>query len=664
MNPIFLNVSVLGSRKSGVVRKPVSIETGVKSFTEDFAWQDDGVECLSQSSSRLIAPTGSGKQPIISAAAYVHAYKQGQRATIVVPSLGLGNSYLKETIRRRSGELYEVCIPKYLDFRGTADGYHDSTTEAYVEYLLHNQKHGSIAVTTSSTLVGAWKTLLNLSDAERKRAFTNLWMAFDEAHHISGVLAYDEDVSDEYRKTLIDFRTYLGDICEYVCDLPTSANYGMSAVTATWGRGDRVQMFYDKVDKLLSKNEYVRPFIDHWKYLEFEAFHQRCVGYDDDPIETLLQMLSPEDCSIVYLCPAGNRYRSGDNPQAQDRQPFVKDAIERISARGLRVLDLITKNTQEENMCKLQDDNKHYKGDKLAARGYDVVLAVNLLREGTDYVAVNHVHDLAPSPLQGRIVQTIGRMMRKDDRKDSPSYTSYFRNLHLHADDEETRKHVSDRVNYAYSGVLGILNMFDDSTRILMPVEPRTSPIESQVLSVFNLNPAMDEIFGGRRVAAEESFQCKLSDGETPENAAIAVIKELRGMGWSGDTLAAKAALEKSAELVDIATPRYDDDISPPLIPPQMEFVASEIREVHGFDETKVVPTSLFAASINGEKIAKLDGIVRTMMSNAAKQDRLAYDYRFGADITPKAKKAYQKKRRKHKATGRGSAIAPTIGEP
>jgi hypothetical protein len=125
--------------------------------------------------------------------------------------------------------------------------------------------------------------------------------------------------------------------------------------------------------------------------------------------------------------------------------------------------------------------------------------------------------------------------------------------------------------------------------------------------------------------------------------------------------------LEKLAEFLIVAIPKYDDNISPPLIPPQMElaeFSVSEIREVHGFDETKVVPNSLFVSSINGEKIVKLDGIVRTMMGNVAKQDRLAYDHKYGADASPKAKKAYQRKRRKHKATGRGSAIAPTVGEP
>jgi len=658
-NPIFLQTSVLGSRKSGAT-KSANTGSSIKEFTgEDFEWQDDAVEVISQQRSRLIAPTGSGKQPIISAAAYVHAYEQGQRAVIVVPSLGLGNAYLRENIRRKSGKLYEISIPKYLDFRGTADGYWSgSLAEAYVNYLLHNQKHGSIAVVTAQTLVGAWKILLSMSSAERQKAFTNLWQAFDEAHHISGVLAFDEDISENEREDLANYRTYLGDIAEYTCDLPAKLDSGMSAITATWGRGDKVQMFYDKVDGLLSKNEYVRPFIEHWKFLDFEAFHQQCVGYDDDPIETLLQLASPDDCSVVYLCSAGKHYRRTDSAYGQSQQPFVKSAVDRAKERGYWVLDLVTKETQEENMRKLQIDNEHYKKEKGAERSYDMIFAVNLLREGTDYVPINHVHDLAPSSLQGRIVQSIGRMMRRDGRKGSPSYTSYFRNLHHHAEEEETREHVSDRVNYAYSGMLGVLDMFDDSTRILTPAEP-------QAPSVFNLHRKIEEIFGNKSEAAKESFLCKIQDGATPESAAISVIKELRKIQWDGDTLAAKAALEGLAALLHVATPKYDDSISPPLIPPQMMGIdASELRIVYGFDETKVVPNALFVASVNGEKIAKLDGIVRTMMSNADKQERLAYDHRFGADETPKAKKAYQRKRRKHKASGRGSAIAPTVGEP
>lgn len=101
--PVFMEFSVLGSHKSGTTRKLTRTELGIKGFTGDYAWQDDAVEILSHPNSKLISPTGSGKQPIISAASYVHAYEQGQRATIVVPSLALGNSYLWETIRRRSG---------------------------------------------------------------------------------------------------------------------------------------------------------------------------------------------------------------------------------------------------------------------------------------------------------------------------------------------------------------------------------------------------------------------------------------------------------------------------------------------------------------------------------------------------------------------------------
>jgi hypothetical protein len=296
-----------------------------------------------------------------------------------------------------------------------------------------------------------------------------------------------------------------------------------------------------------------------------------------------------------------------------------------------------------------------------------VILAVNLLREGTDYVAANHVHDLSPSSLIGRIVQSIGRMTRKDSRKTSIAYTAYFRNLHRHANNDEIRDHVSDRVNIAYAGMLGIFSLFDDTPQHIFASKneqkkPETS-VDPEVPSVFHLHEALLNAFGNLGREAKEAFICKLNDGKTVETAAVEVLREMRTKQWCGDTQAAKSALIGLAKFLN-STVSDDDSIFPVIVPPTMQAAASEIRKA-GFDITKPLPAlrGFLAAADQGE-FTKLDEIVRTVISNASKQTRLAGDFRFGANKTKKAKKAFYKTRKKHELRKHGSAIAPRVSEP
>ena len=514
---------------------------------------------------------------------------------------------------------------------------------------------------TNATFAGAWGRMLTQGSGHRPRFFQHLYLLRRSPSHFRGPCAEDEDILDDQRNALEHDRTCLGHIAEHICNLPAKSNSGMSAITATHYRGDGIPMFYKNVDERLSKNQYVRPFIEHWKYLGFEALNQQCVGYDD-PIEALVKMLSPEDCSIVYLCASNKNYRESN--------PFFVDELRHVlEQNGYRVLDLVTKSTQGENIRKLQADNERYKAG--AKRGYDVILAVNLLREGTDYVAATHVHDLSPSPLIGRIVQSIGRLTRKDARKTSISYTAYFRNLHHHSNNDEVRDHVSDRVNIAYAGMLGIFSLFDDTPQHIFkpnnghntPEISPEMPNEPEFPNAFQLHRALLDTFGDFAKKAKESFVRELNDGKTVEMAAVTVIIELRAEGWSGPTQKAKEVLIGLAKFLYETLPG-DDSISPVIVPPTMQVAASEIRKA-GFDITKSIPAfrGFLAVADDGEFV-KLDGIVRTMMGSASKQAREAADFRFGTNKAEKAKKSFYKLRRKHKVCKRGSAIAPRVSEP
>ena len=670
MDTIRLHNTVLGTNVSPKGSRIIRLgDADIKSMTGDFAWQDDGVEVIGYNPlTRLYSPTGSGKQPIISAAAYIQCHVFKRRAIITVPNLSLGEEYIQRVrIRRASGALIDYQIPPHLDFRGTDNNVHrKGTIQGLSEFLLGGNPE--IALTTHQTLVGVWD-YLKKKGLSKHEAFRNTWWGFDEAHHLSGVLAEDEDLTDEDRQIIEDTRTYMGDIAEFTVTEQKSLNTAVCAATATGFRGDKVPLFFSQVDSMLAENSYTRSFIDHWNFLGFKEFNQRCVGYDD-PIDILLPFLNHESCCLVYLPPSNQGFRR-NNPELVPR--MIEAAREKQGAG--RVLDLINPATQQENFNRLFEDNVAYK--KGAERSFDVIFAVNMLREGANYLPLTHVYDFAPSASISRNVQSVGRLMRQDIapdgtvRKDTVGYTAFYPNLQRTDSEEKVRTWVCDFNNTVGAGMLGVHSIFDD-TRI-----PSYS-------SEFGLNRRLEEVFGEFKDKALAAFQINTLSAADLDIAILCTIRELRqtigdNPGWKGNLEDATEALKRYSAFINAATskarrPREGGGDRVPDLPQTLEeagLLSEEIREA-GFDITTIRRSfvTMFGADTDAEKFQLLDNTLKNLTTQTKKmqgKDKMAAEGWVGhrrQDQTSKKQAAARSRRNKHKKLGNVTCVTPNVGEP
>jgi superfamily II DNA or RNA helicase len=610
---------------------------------EEFVWQDDATECLIEHlRCKLVSPTGSGKTEIIKAAAWHHAFAGNRRCLIVVPQQHIADGFLKICIKRKDGTKIDHKIGEELDFRGIDEGYHESVTDGLRDWLMGTDDKPSIAITTTAALTKVFYE--KIPRDQWGKAFTRLWMAIDEAHHISVVQAEDEEHSAQERDHYNKIGTRLGQICEALLN---ESDAGLAVISATHFRGDGLPMFLDEANKQFT-GCYTREFEDHWKWLGYDHFSYDCAGYDGDPSDALLNNITSEKQQRHVVCVPADGLRFRKNTK------WVADFILRLEAAGFKCLDLVS-DEKDANKQRLLADNKTYK--ETGKTEFDVIIACNLMREGTDWIPASRVHDLAPSASANRTVQTIGRMTRKDINKSNLAYIAYFRNLEQHASEESVKKHAADRVNIALSGMLLAEDLFAPVRLDLDDEGTRRTLGEWEVM-----------VFGKERDAIRQTFMAALDDVEhepTPEDINDCAQKALSN--WQGDTLTAMRILRRIARLalkVNEPTEGEDDGaIDPDIRVTPGKLDVAEIREA-GFDIVK--PWSglrLFVSKTRRQELGKLGKIVRPMRDKQSDLMARAQRRRV-SDVRDKQAEAHiRKTKRKAVKTPAERAIAPTGGE-
>jgi len=462
----FLKTSGVQTFASNSIYGPGQIGGAATSVVEEtvpYSWQSQFAEgIVSTWRSKVVAPTGSGKTIVMQIAAFL-ANKQGRKCLIVVPQCHIANPFLAANLRVGE-QVHRFRIQKEHVFLGSstsAIGSRALIAASYSQRLAEwlGSKSQETAITSTATLVRLLGSAPDLS-------LDDILFIQDEAHHISGVMLDGEDCSVEEARAYIEEGTHLGDFYEH---LLRETKAGICIVSATHFRGDKFPIFLEKASS--SFTEFVRPWADHWEWLELESFNYDCVGYSESEIIRILVDLilsEPEERHIVCVPADTHRFR-------KNNRGWVQEFLAELGRSGVRALDLVTITGREARKRQLFNDNETNK----MGRGteFDVVVACNMMREGTDWVPATRIHDLAPSPSQLRTTQTIGRLMRRGPTKRDVSYRAYFRNLHKNADKEEVREHVADRANVALATMVMADSFFTyspglDSTRTGSTPEP------------------------------------------------------------------------------------------------------------------------------------------------------------------------------------------------
>jgi len=388
-------------------------------------------------------------------------------------------------------------------------------------------------------------------------------------------------------------------------------------VSATPYRGDNVPLFLENAREMFD-GEYVRLFEDHWKWLEIENFYHNFISFEEDPEQKLIEVLKAEgDQRHIILLPADGRSFRRDST-------WVPDFVQILTEIGIsrdQILDMVTSKGEELDLLKtrIAEDSEHYsQGGESKIR---IILSVNIMREGADWVPATRIHELAPSKSTTRTTQSVGRLFRKDffNRKIDVAYYPYFENLKKHASEEETRHYVTDRTNLCWAGLLVVDQMFSPT------YEDWAGEGGDSQKNKLNLNEAKEHFFGDSLPNVEEVLLLTIQTilgGEnrrlTPRETELA-IQEASRVSHGGDLFAKRKVLAKLIQ-------KYEDfahnSVAHPKI--KLEFSGydqSEIR-ARGFNHTEFLSQGLFVSETlsNTDRLTDLRNVLNHIQTSNTNQ--------------------------------------------
>ena len=237
----------------------------------------------------------------------------------------------------------------------------------------------------------------------KKTSFKNTIVIIDEAHHVQ---ASGEDVT---------FNN-LGHIVKKIIN-SKDKTCGLWFTTATYFRGDGVNILSKEDEEKFET--YFLPLDEYFESLKYiRSYSYNFIPYyglfPKKEIQILLKNKERQIKTIVYVPCIGRLWAEKNKKETVNK---LKKSIQEVW-KDANILDLVTENGREKRK-KMLMDNKY-------SSNIDVVLAVHLLDEGTDWPEVEQVLDLAPSNSLRIQHQRLGRLLRDMSHKKHLYYYVFF----------------------------------------------------------------------------------------------------------------------------------------------------------------------------------------------------------------------------------------------
>jgi superfamily II DNA or RNA helicase len=400
-------------------------------------WQEQAYAVLKDAQYRqILAPMGSGKSLLMSA---ISAYQLGQdsrgRVIFSVPQTIIGYGFTKHAeIVLADGTTLDWVRPKYNYCRPASA----QTVKGVLSFLCdpHSLLWERSLICTHATLVAAF--------SKRPDLFRDILIWIDEAHHVMNAQIEDKEDTLSNR---------IGEIVKLAITQPKQ-NISVNLVTATFYRGD----YLDIIPPLLRRKftRYSLPIDEYLPTMKaLRSFSMDYVFYRGDwekPVHRLLQDMRR---TIVWIPSTQSRESSKDKYREANeilRAIAGDDGTIRECSDGLTLVK-----TRERHIVKVLNlvDEHHRKQKKVfyqkandKASNLDVIVAMNMFKEGADWihaergVIIGNRHSLTD------IVQTIGRLFR-----DAPKKT-HVDVLHVLPAPIEKSTGFRDQVNNFVKGIL------------------------------------------------------------------------------------------------------------------------------------------------------------------------------------------------------------------
>ena len=413
---------------------------------------------------RLHSPTGSGKTLLIQIIAMTEMLSEGRRTLIAVPQRNIGRGFRARRVwlPRRGWTVpaflaaAAACVglslwhwwcllvlpPLWLLWRRLATrrwaavNKCESTRNSVNEVEAFIRGGRGIMVCCHAFLARAWRRVGNAEDIEG----LSLWI--DEAHYVK---AGEE-------------RNGVGEMVHALVRGDESVRVGLA--TATPCRGDRRDIVHpdDAGDFVSYDGPFDRHFEENMPSVESVKFdyvpYSPAAGWDGALTEWLSGRGQTARRTLFYI---PHPISALSSPDSSGKPGKIADlervlaAIEKIDP-GADVVDLVTDNGDADRERRM----RALEARIAAGDDPDYVVALNLMKVGSDWPNLRNVVDLAPSVSLPDSGQKFGRLAREPSRgtdKSTITYASFFPTLGQDAG-EGLRRACSERLTSLISLLL------------------------------------------------------------------------------------------------------------------------------------------------------------------------------------------------------------------
>jgi len=401
-------------------------------------FQSEALRVLSGSRfSGMVAPCGSGKGTFQNISAIQDVVESGftRPQVIHAPQLHIGLSFVRSQAYLIEGDVHEHVIGDNENFVGGIS--FESKADTLERWLCStiNQKRGGCKDRESlrGMIVVCSNTLL-VSVFDRMEARTHKGSSEDrkkathQLHNILRNTTFRPDESQHLKNTgNKDALVETNGLSRFYSFLYNSHVKSSKVVftTATPFRGDCQEIF---TKELLDEFKvYQYSWLRHWRTLGIHSFSMNYSEFKKDPVQQILDAVAeePQRYPLVLVPRRGEAWRKGVKGEKLVRK--LIRGLEKLKPR--RVCDLVVRvgrSQAERDVNKqklLEDNNRLQQGEKHL---FDIVVACDVVREGTDWVICDRIHESAPKASITMNIQTMGRMFRKFHKKANVVYCAYI----------------------------------------------------------------------------------------------------------------------------------------------------------------------------------------------------------------------------------------------
>jgi superfamily II DNA or RNA helicase len=368
-------------------------------------------------------PPGSGKSTTIKFVMAKRLHRDNEHKLIIcIPQTLIIKSFKDINLRYTDGAELDWAIGHDL-----CNGINLGRKVKFLEDFLKGKKSSNDKEISDRILITTHANMSRIIQHYGKfigELFSNTTLVIDEAHHILFPETEESDSCNMIGKLIRELTTF---------DDPTTSIW---LPTATFFRGDRGLILPEEV---ISKFTYhFLPLDRHWEenIKHIKSFEFNFVTYTDifDSVKEVITKFGKK--KYVIYCPyVGNLLNGIDKYIFRDRLI----SIIREVWSDCNIMDLITTNNRDEKK-KIIFDNKK-------AGNIDIILALKIFDEGSDWLYAEQILDLAPSNSLRVLGQRHGRLWRDLPKKTHIGYNVFLPYISKYNIEVDRRSHLSNSYN-------------------------------------------------------------------------------------------------------------------------------------------------------------------------------------------------------------------------